>query len=227
MSALAESLILSPQQLQPLALSLARRIARNPDDVDDLMQEGLFAYHRARRLRSAAYLETAPNPWAMARRIMRCAMLRVAYARTPPAGTTLVSLDATPEDGGAPAWASDGGAAVGRQSDLLALEEFFAALERRHGALARRVAENLVEPRDPECCRRLLAAAERKRRLRARRVRLGTEGPLPRVRMSPRAVREALGVAEPQWRQTLTQVRAFTRDWVAAAVSGRGGTVSW
>jgi hypothetical protein len=237
----------------PLARKLAGQIAHRPDDIDDLIQEGLFRVHLA-FTRGIARREVLQKPYAVARTVMQRGMwgyyapgakpqsngrvldtalslekLSAANAPTDRSGRVLLE-EAYDNDhhlahrekvqvprADLTGHLDDGS---GEQQELL-LEQYFTALERACGAQARRVAENLVSPTDPECCRHILDEVNRKRqrqlacdREKSRRRKTPPRGAKRHIRLSQRLVREALGLSKSQWMQQLSAVRQFTRQWV-------------
>jgi len=146
----------------PLARALAAKVS--PEFVDDLTQEGLIALSRA--------LQRTPQlSFPLARTILQRAQWR-AHMR----------------------WHRDVSALAGPVEEQLPVVDqqnsFFDELERCCGPQARRVAENLVEPQDPQVVARI------KSRCTRRQVRLG------------------LGIKRNEWNRLLDQIRAFTYAWV-------------
>ena len=184
---------LSLQQIRPLAQALAVRGAYHPDDVDDLVQLGLIAYHKAeqrhRRLRIPIR-----KPWALARTTVQRAIWEFNKHR-PPTGIRLTDCD--------PAVLVD----RGTQMELLELDDYFRALGQQCGARARLIAEQLFTPSGPTA-EKVLLAIKQKRRQRGHRG------------MSPHhhvMVRKALGMYYVQWQNELRAVREFTRQWLAGS----------
>lgn len=101
-------------------------------------------------------------------------------------------------------------AADGRQTDLLEMNDYLDALERTCGSRARLIAENLMAPMG-ECAQRILIEIQQKRMVQQR----GYSHSQPRVRISQRAVREALALDKQTWNTELKRVRGFTRDWLS------------
>ena len=93
------------------------------------------------------------------------------------------------------------------QTELLELSEYFTLLEQRHGATARRVAENLFAPQDVQCCRYILEGRSRRNGSRRR-------GGKRRIRLSHSVIREGLGLSWAEWSRLLETIRAFTLEWV-------------
>lgn len=146
----------------PLARALAVKVS--PEFVDDLTQEGLVALYRA--------LLRSPNlSFSLAKTIIQRAQWR-AHMR----------------------WHRDASALAGPVSRGTAIVDqqnsFFDDLERCCGPQARRVAENLVEPQDPQ------VVALIGRRVTRRQVRLG------------------LGLRRNEWNRLLLQIRTFTQQWM-------------
>lgn len=177
--------------LETLAKKLAREIARVPADVDDLIQEGMIAAWRA-----TLSGRKATHPFSMARTIMKRAMWAF-YERQRPDTEPLSHPYPDHND---------------NQTET-ELREFFDALEFAYGKPTRRVAENLIEPRDPELCRRIVNEVHAKQR--ARRNGDPRRGAVHMVRLSQRIVREGLRIPVAEWNHTLADIRAFTREWIA------------
>lgn len=102
-----------------------------------------------------------------------------------------------------------------RQLEVLELDEYLAALERRLGPTARRVAENLISPVDPACCASIMAEIRSKQRRRAAGD-ARPRGCARTIRISNRMVRVGLRLSPREWRDQLARVRAFTREWLAS-----------
>lgn len=214
------------QEITPLAKALARREAHHPDDEDDLVQIGLFAYHRAQ---SAAPIE---SPFAHARTVLQRAMWGF-YSSTG-AKFDEQSFVQLPDESDRLTQASrrylhiqrgiavaafaglDGQAQDGTQAELLELEDYFAALEQNCGRRARDIAVNLVSPTG-ECSRRILEEAARKQRIqqRMRGSRNQPRGVQNEIRLSQRTVRLALGLSASEWSREMNQIKTFTRTWLS------------
>lgn len=107
--------------------------------------------------------------------------------------------------------------AAGEQSELFEMAEFLTLLERRHGPTARRVAENLLHPTDPDCCQHILGEvrAKSQRQQQNGKRRGNPRGVKATIRLSHRLVREALGLSPHEWSRQLQVVREFVVYWLA------------
>lgn len=148
-------------ELSRLARALAARVAREPSDRDDLVQEGLFAAHKAIEAGVAA-----EHPYRLARTVLSRAMWN--YYRRP--RHEVVSIEAALRTPAPP------------PDYDFSLPDYYEALERCCGAEARRVAEQLIA--------------------------YGESGI---------GARRCLGWSKRRWLNTLGEVRAFTRRWMAGA----------
>lgn len=183
--------------LLPLARVLARGLARTPTDVDDLVQEALFAVHEA--------LRRTPHPRcleAFARHVMQRAMWRF-YDRRYIGDAWQANVDPLDKVQG-----------VGYSTwieEQVSLDDYFVALERKYGSLVRRVAEQLFAPSGPTAAYILAeiqpGANRQKHGLPPRRQQVRN------VRLSRRQVRRSLNISPKRWRLVITQVETFTRDW--------------
>jgi hypothetical protein len=176
------------EDIVPLARELAHLVARDTDDVDVLVQEGLIAYHKAQRARARAR-----HAGALAQNILYRAM-RQYYKPIPAPHVPWERVRHLQ--------------APSTQDELLELGDYFVKLELHHGARARLLAENLFAPHGA-CAARILAEIQRKRA----RQRKGYAASNPRVRYSQRLIYAALGLKNAEGQKLLTQVRAFTRAW--------------
>ena len=186
------------KELRNLAYSLARRIAHQEVDIDDLAQEGLLSLHRM--------LQKVPhpdNPFAFARTLMQRCMLiyysggwrfsgarhreDLSWAAAPVEKTTI-----DPQR---------------RWDNNLDLGAFLDALEAAKGELARRVAENLLAPQDEQYCNLLFEAAK--------------ESGGVRLRPSHYQLRIAFELKRSQWQNTLHAIRTFTADYLAGPMRVR------
>lgn len=202
-------------RLRPLAEGLAHRIARQPADVDDLVQVGLLAYivDYRRLLKGVSTrrgrLCTERDAWALAKTVLRRAMLGHYGAWAERMSARTPSLD----DIGAVLVRYAASDSHQRQSDLLELHDYLDALEHKCGRTARLVAQNLIEPVG-DCAVRLTIEVRRKQAAQ----RGGYSPSQPRVRFSQRAVRVALALDRRAWTAALAQVRGFTRAWISKNV---------
>lgn len=98
------------------------------------------------------------------------------------------------------------------QTAFLELDDYFRALERAHGPLARRVAENLVAPRERVVCETILRDAAMRQHLGRRGG--GRDQP---IRITSRHVRQAFGLSPRQWRYVVHDIRSFTTRWLTEA----------
>lgn len=199
--------------LRPLAEGLARRIARQDADVDDLVQTGLLAWIvdqrrlTARSQTRTGRLRTEHAAWALARVVLRRAMLGYYGMLAERKVAQTASLD--DQNGCATLVRFATSDSHQRQNDLLEMHDYLDALERACGRTARRIAENLIAPRG-ECAVRLTIEIRRKRATQRR----GYDHGHPRVRLSQRAVRDAMEMDKREWDRYLAQVRGFTREWL-------------
>lgn len=190
-------------RLQPLAEGLAHRLARQPADVDDLVQVGLLAYitdtTRMKRVqRSRHRARTQKALWATARTVLRRAMLGHYGVLAERKAAQAVPLDALDVGARLVHYAS-----VGQQTDLLEMNDYLGALERACGLRARRIAQNLIEPTTD------VVVAMQKRLVQRRRARR-----IPRMRFSPNSIRDAMALDEQTWAAELARVRGFTSAWL-------------
>lgn len=234
---------LTIQQALPLARSLARREAHSPDDVDDLIQVAIFAYHKA-----AQRTSEVDNPYAHARTVLQRAMWgyyssnavrfnEQDFLPLPEQQTECSPFLGSQEFRMSPSQRERYGVALGQfaslysdiegqklgatQPELFELEDYFEALERNCGRLARDIVVNLISPCG-ECSKKILAEVERKRRrqhcLRSASVearRKQPRGVQNEIRLSQRVVRNALGLTPSEWNRNMTRIKDFTRTWLA------------
>lgn len=221
-------------QVQSLARAVALQEAHRPDDVDDLTQIALWAYHKAeqryRRKRIAVtqpvafartvcqraiwyhYARTARPDWAL-----RTATSLDVLDRALPTATGFLRLDVWDNERGllyedateVPIAGLDGQqCAPGTQLDFLELNEYFEKLERACGTTARRLVENLVAPRDREVLtvlRRLPTRSHRSRHVLR--------------------IRAALGLRHtPKYYALVRQIKTFTRSYVQVSQRRASGT---
>lgn len=197
------------KELSNLACSLARRIAHQDADIDDLMQEGLISLHRM--------LQKVPhpdNPFAFARTLMQRCMLiyysggwrfsgarhreDLSWAAAPMEKTTI-----DPQR---------------RWDNNLDLGAYLNALEGAEGALARQVAENLLMPQDEYYCSLLFDTAKKK--AKARELKGQTAG-VNRIRPSHYQLRMAFNLNRSKWHRTLHTIRRFTANYLAGPMQVR------
>lgn len=223
---------------------MAHRIAHRSDDIPDLIQVGMVALWRDHE-RSKKQHIVVRKPWALARTVIQRAMWNFYIPGAKPNSNgrvldTAVSLDAgisvdhLGEAVFAFAYDTDHADAQGRaekhrmpstdldgyiggEAERFHLEEFFRLLEARHGALARKVAENLLYPSDPLACQRILSEVRRKEQ--ARSTSRKRKNRLPRgvereIRLSHRLIRQALGLSHAEWSKQLAVVREFAGFWL-------------
>jgi len=209
----SQPLPLDVLQIKPLAEKLAWRIARQPADVDDLVQTGLFAYisdyeRLTRRSQTpSGRLPSHSKAWSLARGILRRAMIGYYDTATERTALAAAALD-EPGVGARLEWFATQN--VGQQTDLLEMNDYLGALERTCGHQARVIVENLIAPMG-DCAMRLFVEIRRKRRVQQR----GYSHAQPRVRISQRAIREAMALDKQTWAAELRRVRGFTRAWLA------------
>ncbi len=179
------------KELSNLAYALARRIAHQEVDIDDLMQEGLLSHHRM--LQKVPYPD---KPFAFARTLMqRCMLIYYSGGRRfrgarhrEDLSWTAAPVEKTTID--PQRW----------WDNTLDLGSFLSALEAAEGKLAREVAENLLTPQHEQYCRLIMTAAKVKN---------------TRVRPSHYQLRTALELKRHQWHDTLLTIRRFTANYLA------------
>lgn len=189
----------------PLAHSIARREAHREDDVDDLVQVGLFALHRA--LKKEPSVQNAP---AFAGTIFVRAM-RGYYWRTrewqgrgQPDQHVELDVLSMPFDG-----------PVAPVSPDFFLSDYLTALEAVLGIQARLMVENLMDP-SGDCARNILAEVHAKQSVRKGRTGAHLpRGVTKRIRLTPRMVRDALAIAPTAWTARMQEIRDFTKLWLA------------
>ncbi len=167
----------------PLAQSLAIKEAHRTEDTDDLVQVGLFAYHRATHKKGLG----VDKPHAFARTVLQRAMRgyywqqREWQQRGEPnkaVGFDQVGMGKLTD--GSTVMPSDmpmlvvglNGSQSGEQAELFEFDDYFNALERKCGATARLMVENLLMP-SGDCCGRIL---EEVRGKQAAQQKLGKRG---------------------------------------------------
>lgn len=225
--------ILPLQQIIPLARTLAAKEAHRPDDVDDLIQVGLFAYHKA-EVRHTQCGMRVERPWSLARTTLQRAIRGYYYQQrewqkrgepNKDVGLDQVGLSARtehkPEHLPMLIVGLNGSVDTGEQVELLEMDDYFTALERRCGRTARLMVENLLMP-SGECCGRILEEVRRKQqaqesfRGRKRAVRRHQpRGVKKEIRISHRLVRDALGISPTEWVRNMERIREFTQGWLA------------
>jgi hypothetical protein len=224
--------ILPLNEIIPLAQSLARKEAHRPDDVDDLVQIGLFAYHKA-ELRHRKLRLPVDKPMSLARTTLQRAIrgyywqLREWQTRGEPnkdIGLEQVGLAHDIEFMVArqPMLAVDinGGDYNGGQAELLEFDDYFNALEKKCGRVAREVVENLLMP-SGECAGKILLevwtkqAGQKEFSGKSRRARRSQpRGVKKEIRISHRLVRDAMQIPPTEWVRTMERIREFTRNWI-------------
>ncbi len=217
--------LLSLEQVMPLAQSLALREAHRPDDADDLMQVGLFAYFKAMHQNSPV-----EKPRAFAATVLQRAMRGYYYQqrewqqRGEPNKAVGFDQVGMRDRGGERlppmlVVGLDGRADADEQMELFEFNDYFMALEQACGATARRMVENLVLP-SGTCAANILAEARGKaeaqkqyanasraeRRAQPRGVKKG-------IRISHRLIRDAMGLSAAEWTMNMDRVREFTLEW--------------
>lgn len=202
----SEQVSLRLEDFFPLARSLARRIAWEPDDADDLFQEGVVALHLA--LRKNPRLR---KPHAFARTVLSRAM-RGHYPAARRSAPSLLSVEELLDgDGGRlPAALT---AEPGEQVDLIG--EFLADLEKRYGRQARWAAESLIVPGASFGAFVMVEVEEKRRRKRPGYDHRNPRG-VENIRTSHRQVREALGLSASRWHGLLGEIRGFACEWLPA-----------
>lgn len=202
------------KQFSPLARSLARRIAFRQADEDDLVQEGLFALDRALQSSKPRSLG------AFAQTVMRRAMWH--YNLQPWVQDTLQTSSLPEHDGGLVGLEVvevqlEGVPYQVQQEQLLTEQAYYAGLERTWGPDARRIAENLVEPRDDQLVEYLeTSIAKTLRQQKAKPCETCGCVHRPRIRLSKSQVRRGLGITYEKWYVTLKHIKEYTTSWLAA-----------
>lgn len=245
--------ILPLNDVIPLARSLARKEAHTPDDIDDLVQVGLFAYHKA-ELRHQLRGMMVEKPMSLARTTLQRAIRGYYWQQREWQGRGEPNKNRRMDDAGVgietsehtffyngsrqveedlavtmngrgrplPVAGLDGQALDrnGDQCELLELDDYFNALERKCGAKARLIVENLLMP-SGECCARILDEVRGKRecqeefkgkRRSARRHQ--PRGVKKEIRISHRLIRDAMQISPTEWVRSMESIREFTRGWV-------------
>lgn len=211
--------LLTLERVMPLARSLATREAHREADADDLMQVGLFEYHRTIQRCSAT---DVAHPTAFARTVLLRAMRTYYHQQRewqrrgePNLHTALDALDR-------PSATDLPDASYSTQAALFSVHSFFDALEQQCGGAARLVAENLFEPRG-KCAEFIVHEARGKataqKGYQPGATRHQPRGAKKRVRFSARSVREGLGMSVSEFARQLTIVRAFTQQYFELPVS--------
>jgi hypothetical protein len=189
------SVIPTPEELTAeeqinLAKALATRMAYDPADVDDLSQEALLKYIRSNRAH-------AHKPFPFARTVMQRAI--VSYYRSQKLRPPHLSMSALSTEQLRQVSHSNVFAAI---EDKALLEQYLLAVESGMGPLARRAAENLINPKDPNYCKRIIKKTHRKKIRRT-------------VNGSPLQLRRALGLKNrTQWAKLIRELREFTHLWL-------------
>lgn len=221
---------LSLNAVIPLAQSLAAKETHRTEDIDDLVQVGLFAYHKATHRKKL----TIDKPHAFARTVLQRAMRgyywqqrewqtrgepnkAVGLDKVNTVGQTLSDSDRLPP---MLIVGLDGRQADGEQVELLEFDDYFNALERKCGATARLMVENLLMP-SGECCGRILdevrgkQAEQQKLGKRAKAARRHQpRGVKKEIRISHRIVRDALGISPTEWVRHMNAIKEFTEAWI-------------
>lgn len=230
-----QTTVLPLNDILPLSRTLAVKETHRPDDVDDLVQVGLFAYHKAEQ-RYRKLRIPVKNPWAFARTTLQRAMRSYYYQQRewqqrgePNKAIGLDKVALTREDemiaARHPMLLADlhGRQLEGEQVEMFELADFFAALQQRCGVTARLMVENLIAPTG-DCSACILQEVQDKHRAqkafqhKARRLRRHQpRGVKHKVRVSPRMVRDALGLSPTHWTREMAGIRNFTREWFGRA----------
>lgn len=115
----------------------------------------------------------------------------------------------------------DGRPRDGTQAELFELEDYFVALERECGSVAKTIVVNLISPCG-QCGKRILDEAKRKQLMQHRLKsasraarRSQPRGVQNEIRLSQRVVRNALGLSASEWNRNMTKIKEFTRSWLA------------
>ena len=228
--------VLSLLEVTPLARTLAQKEAHRPEDIDDLQQVALFAYHKAER-RCLAERIPVEKPWAFARTTLQRAMRGYYYQQrewqqrgepNKAIGIDQVGLsrerEYMAERNPMLIVGLDGNLDTGEQAELFELDDYFTALERTCGHTARLMVENLLAPTG-ECCARILDEVRGKvdqqkrfKRRPARTRRHQPRGVKKEIRISQRIVRDALGISPTEWCRNMERIRDFTQRWLGKSV---------
>ena len=192
--------------MQPLAEALGRRYAPvDPAERDDLIQFALYELHLAQQKVGALR-----KPYAFGRMVLQHAMMSMVRRAAKQRETPLDDIMLPDVTKALPAVQSSA-------DEDIALQDYFTALERTHGTLARSIAENLCSPRDERVCRFLVEDTVT-RAVRAQRAGIRPRG-LRRIRVTRHKVRVALGVDKGNWARQMRVIKGFTRDWLATAAA--------
>jgi hypothetical protein len=189
------TLMPTTQELTALAQSLARNMCHEEGDVDDLIQEALRNCYR-----DFKQVPRPHKPFAFARTTMWRGMFDYYNNNKQRQRAREQSLEAQGMEFPAPRDEEQ------ELLDRLEIEQYLTALEKTHGLLARRVAENLLAPTDPAFCQFILDEVAAKERANHK-----SSG---RVRISKRQLREAFELRPDEWQQIMTTIRTFTRTWL-------------
>lgn len=208
------------EEVQPLARSLAQRIAHRPEDIDDLVQVALFAYHRDQQRRRKAGVR---NAWALVHTILRRAMIGFYYYAYPKRGRFL-HLNSQEYKRYRPVELCDTVTSVGEaQDELFDLDDYYRALESECGSTARTLVENLIAPSNPCIVGFILADSREKldKRSKSRSRTVAGRRRLPRgggahhpIRITQTLIGKAMGLAPWELSRELTRIREFTRGWL-------------
>jgi hypothetical protein len=218
---------LSYEQVNELAIAVARREAHRPDDVDDLVQVGLFAYFKSDKTAGIR------KPFAHARCVLQRAMWGEytsnakretdRFLRLPDRPQTnqlevLVQNDLTMHNVEVqiPAAGIDG-EINSVHEDPSFIGDYLSALEAACGELARRIAENLILGPGGDCAAEVLAIAGSKAKQQRKvgtRSRGCPRGVKREIRVSHLTVQRAMGISSWQWQRTVQHIREFTRQYL-------------
>lgn len=195
-------MIPSNEQLIGLATALARRKARNEADIDDLVQQALWDVHYSCKG------EDMPQALGLAQTIILRAIRKYYNGEWTRAGgkydpTECVSLESSGFTRAVDPWAE--------VHDEMDMELYFQQLEAVHGPLARKVAENLIQPTDEEYCRYLIKHQRVRERRRARGEHVRN---FKKVTTNRHQLRRALGLNNFRWEILINNIKDFTREWL-------------
>lgn len=193
-------MIEDPEQFRPLALFLANRIAWNPADVDDLVEEGMAELHRV------APFTDAKKPGAFASTVLSRKM-KDHYpqsVRNRPPDFSLSDLPDLP----------DSSSLEEALLEKIELATFLEELGLSRGPLSRWVAEQLIFP-DHATGKTLLLELEVIDALFSNYPKASPSFQLKSSRVANhRQLRDILGVSVPEWFDLLKGVRIFTAEWM-------------
>lgn len=201
------------EELQKFAYSLARRIAHIEADIDDLVQEALWALH----LQTKKTRIIPRKPWAFAKTVMLRHMYIYYTGQWTHSGARHNQMPTVSLEDTIPLTCNPW-----EQVDTaIDLERFLKSLEAICGRTARQIAENLIQPSDRPYCSKLIANARRKTREHENGAAVRGFKQI-RLRVSPMMVlRTRLGLSQKQWYRIVGDIRRFTETYPARGEAGR------